>query len=34
MVQKFEKIISSTFYNEIFALVKRFIVSNRSKIKI
>lgn len=34
MVRKIEKIISSTFYNEIFSSVERFIVSNRSQIKV
>lgn len=34
MVKKFEKIISSNFYNELFSSLNRFILSNRSKIKI
>lgn len=34
MVKKFEKIISSTFYNELFSSLNRFILSNRSKIKL
>jgi hypothetical protein len=34
MVKKFEKIISSNFYNELFSSLNSFILSNRSKIKI
>lgn len=34
MVKKFERIISSTFYNELFSSLNHFILSNRSKIKI
>ena len=34
MVRKIEKIISSTFYNEIFSSVERFIGRNRSQIKV
>ena len=34
MVKKFEKIIASTFYNELFSSLNHFILSNRSKIKI
>ena len=34
MVKKFEKIISSNFYNELFSSLNRFILSNRNKIKI
>lgn len=34
MVKKFEKIISSNFYNELFSSLNSFILSNRRKIKI
>lgn len=34
MVQKVEKVIASTFYNELFLSIKRFIIRNRSQIKV
>lgn len=34
MVQKIEKVIESTFYNEFFSSVKGFIIRNRSQIKV
>ncbi|CYV42622.1 TPA: ImmA/IrrE family metallo-endopeptidase [Streptococcus suis] len=34
MVQKIEKVIESTFYNEFFSSVNRFIVRNRRQIKV
>ena len=34
MVQKIEKVIAKTFYNEIFSSIERFIGRNRNQIKV